>query len=86
MHTESFSMEVPALEEVAKSLKEKRPAARAALPTPWFLVGNGGMDPHDSPLSFPYSSSKNPFLHSLRRTSQTIHLNPKTLNPKTLNP
>ena len=30
--------------------------------TPWFLVGNGGMDPYDSPLRSPYSSPKNPFL------------------------
>ena len=43
--------------------------------TLWFFVENGGMDPHDSPLRspiavLPYSSPKNPFPHSLLRTSQ----------------
>lgn len=33
MHTESFSMEVPALEEVAKSLKEKRPVVAVGTTT-----------------------------------------------------
>ena len=35
--------------------------------TPWFLVGNGGMHPYDSP---PYSSPNNPFPHSLLRASR----------------
>ena len=40
----------------------------------WFLVGNGGMDPYDSPLRVPYSnySPYNPFPHSLLRPRQSI--------------
>ena len=39
-------------------------------PTLWFLVGNGGMDPYDSPLRSPIVSPKNPFPHSLLRTRE----------------
>ena len=41
---------------------------------PRFLVGNGGMDPYDGPLRSPYSSPKNPFLHSLLRTIQFLEV------------
>ena len=32
----------------------------------------GEMDPYDSPLRSPYTSPKDPFLHSLLRTSQSL--------------
>ena len=37
----------------------------------WFLAGNGGMEPYDTPLRSPIVVPKNPFLHSLLRTSQS---------------
>ena len=53
--------------------------------TPWFLVGNGGMDPYDSPLRSPIVVPKPPFLHSLLRTSQSVwSLKQSTSNSETL--
>ena len=43
---------------------------KAGTTTLWFLVGNGGMDPYDSPLRSPLVGPNNPFPHSLLRTRE----------------
>ena len=51
--------------------------SRALWCGPWFLVGNGGMDPYSSPYVITNIGPQYPFPHSLLRTRQLL----RTLNP-----
>ena len=58
----------PKTQNLSRLVSEPKPLnPKRIKKTPWFLVGNGGMDP---PLKVPYSSPNNPFPHSLLRTKE----------------